>query len=297
MNAFMVWSQIERRKIIEYQPDIHNAEVSKSLGKRWKKLSQEEKRPFVEEAERLRRLHNLEYPDYKYKPRKRKRNHQPPPNLDHYDLITARREDPLRGAVNNWSHGVRMSNLANLKVISGMVESSRLRSRLTIDSKFKQEHLHKAEQFTSLNDFSEEDIKIGVGEGYNGQNPNLLFEDQESPLSFYDNNNQPCSFQDLSPEPVDANAANPATAAAIIDDLDNITDIFCANLNNSSSDSSDSYLDRGYVPNVSPFSGGFLNEVTNLSGLGSGYENGNGFTANQYNNSSQEQSSLGFLQF
>ncbi|EFX90214.1 hypothetical protein DAPPUDRAFT_39527, partial [Daphnia pulex] len=71
MNAFMVWSQIERRKICEIQPDMHNAEISKRLGKRWKTLSEEERQPYIAEAERLRQLHMQEYPDYKYRPRKK----------------------------------------------------------------------------------------------------------------------------------------------------------------------------------------------------------------------------------
>lgn len=72
----MVWSQIERRKICEQQPDMHNAEISKRLGKHWKTLSEEERQPFVEEAERLRVLHMQQYPDYKYRPRKKAKGSQ-----------------------------------------------------------------------------------------------------------------------------------------------------------------------------------------------------------------------------
>ncbi|ODM95560.1 putative transcription factor SOX-14, partial [Orchesella cincta] len=74
MNAFMVWSQIERRKICEKNPDIHNAEISKRLGRQWKLLSEEERKPYINEAERLRVLHSMEYPDYKYRPKKRSKN-------------------------------------------------------------------------------------------------------------------------------------------------------------------------------------------------------------------------------
>lgn len=71
MNPFMVWSQIERRKICEVTPDMHNAVISKSLGARWKALSESDKQPFIDEAERLRKLHSQEYPNYKYRPKKK----------------------------------------------------------------------------------------------------------------------------------------------------------------------------------------------------------------------------------
>lgn len=71
MNPFMVWSQIQRRIICEKTPDMHNAEISKSLGVKWKDLTEVQKQPFIEEAERLRKLHSLEYPGYKYCPKKK----------------------------------------------------------------------------------------------------------------------------------------------------------------------------------------------------------------------------------
>ena len=37
-------------------------------------MSEEERSPFIEEAERLRILHQKEYPDYKYRPKKRQRS-------------------------------------------------------------------------------------------------------------------------------------------------------------------------------------------------------------------------------
>ena len=72
MNAFMVFSHHERKKVICENPDIQNTQISKELGKRWRSLSESAREPFIQEAEKLRRYHEKQYPDYKYKPIKRK---------------------------------------------------------------------------------------------------------------------------------------------------------------------------------------------------------------------------------
>uniref|UniRef100_A0A8C4WR23 HMG box domain-containing protein n=1 Tax=Eptatretus burgeri TaxID=7764 RepID=A0A8C4WR23_EPTBU len=61
MNAFMVWSKGERRRLAQENPKMHNSEISKRLGAEWKLLSEVEKRPFIDE----------EHPDYKYRPRRK----------------------------------------------------------------------------------------------------------------------------------------------------------------------------------------------------------------------------------
>ena len=71
MNAFMVYARAARKELALQYPNLSYRKLSKILGQLWKMLDEKEKQPFIEEAERLRRKHRSEHPDYKYQPKKK----------------------------------------------------------------------------------------------------------------------------------------------------------------------------------------------------------------------------------
>ncbi|CAL4064220.1 unnamed protein product [Meganyctiphanes norvegica] len=143
MNAFMVWSQMERREIVKYIPDMHNAEISKQLGKRWKLLTDVQRQPYIQEAERLRLLHLKEYPDYKYRPKKKtkpEKNCNTVKSSSSLKAVEKGRVNKVKTRAATSFKNIKLSSATNKTVISTNVANlthSNLKLTLTIDKKFK----------------------------------------------------------------------------------------------------------------------------------------------------------------
>eukprot|EP00095_Tigriopus_kingsejongensis_P002029 maker-scaffold223_size251298-snap-gene-1.12 protein:Tk02029 transcript:maker-scaffold223_size251298-snap-gene-1.12-mRNA-1 annotation:"sry-related hmg box c protein" len=242
MNAFMVWSQIQRRKIIEIQPDIHNAEISKNLGKKWKKLTEEEKQPFVLEAERLRLLHMQEYPDYKYRPRKRNRTN-PSAIIQDPDQV-ARKEDPLRSHCSWNGHRIKYGAT---RVVDA---DNRLRVRLTIDSDFKSA-LKNTHQFVALQPGSPAQVPSSPSSSPSSPESHSLYEEPKfmqalpfglgvstsnpgspaSPLLYNEDQRYgPMASTPVKAEFTEIQALPMGYPPTTLDDLDGLTDLLPPNL-------------------------------------------------------------------
>ncbi|KAK3744876.1 hypothetical protein QZH41_003656 [Actinostola sp. cb2023] len=76
LNSFMVWAKEKRRMMNKKNPKMRNADISKILGEEWRKMAEKDKQPYVQQAVYLRRQHKIDYPNYRYRPR-RKNNQDP----------------------------------------------------------------------------------------------------------------------------------------------------------------------------------------------------------------------------
>jgi hypothetical protein len=72
LNAFMLWAKEQRNLMREKNADLHNALISKHLGKVWKELDKKVRDLYKAKADKLKLLHEKEFPGYKYQPRKNK---------------------------------------------------------------------------------------------------------------------------------------------------------------------------------------------------------------------------------
>ncbi|CAF0855285.1 unnamed protein product [Adineta steineri] len=74
MNAFLLWARGERKRVSSDGYGVSQTSLSKLLGETWRHMSVEEKQPFLDMAETLKRQHHIDHPDYKFKPKQRSTN-------------------------------------------------------------------------------------------------------------------------------------------------------------------------------------------------------------------------------
>ncbi|KAF0992299.1 hypothetical protein HZS_2513, partial [Henneguya salminicola] len=118
MNAFMVWSQSERKTIANEYPKMHNSDISKILGTRWKELSSEQKKPFIKMAKQLQHKHNVEHPNYKYKPRRKVKRNAKHIQLPQFPVNTAV-TNQIEKYLNGFNNSFENNSFATLRRFNG----------------------------------------------------------------------------------------------------------------------------------------------------------------------------------
>ncbi|KAI7795861.1 putative transcription factor SOX-30 [Triplophysa rosa] len=79
MNAFMVWSKMQRPIFYKANPNADMTQISVLLGLEWKKLSEDQKKPYYDEAHRIQAQHRQMYPEWVFQPRKKSHGPGKPP--------------------------------------------------------------------------------------------------------------------------------------------------------------------------------------------------------------------------
>ena len=146
MNAFMVFSHYERRRVLTEQPDVANTALSRELGRRWNNLSAAEREPFVAEAERLKDLHNKEYPGYKYRPAKKRpraaRQNQSPKTSSEAGVLSPVSSTSVASAAIQQPKVVGVGSMSRFSISQGQrgvlksINPNRLHHRFTINRKY-----------------------------------------------------------------------------------------------------------------------------------------------------------------
>ncbi|KAM7535127.1 hypothetical protein Aperf_G00000098156 [Anoplocephala perfoliata] len=71
LNSFMIFAQHIRRNVLAIFDTASSSNVSRLLGEAWNSIPKEVRAAYDEEAARLSKIHNIEFPTYKYQPKPR----------------------------------------------------------------------------------------------------------------------------------------------------------------------------------------------------------------------------------
>merc|ERR1711997_1362538 len=143
-----------------------------------KLLPEEARQPYIEEAERLRILHQTEYPDYKYKPRKKPKGQTSPlPSSMISHQQQQHQQTPVHHPATTNHHTTtnvlstmrslneKSRNLSKAKINTSKLltplDPNKLKLKLTIDSKFKETVHHANKTTTDLTATSKSPPRLG----------------------------------------------------------------------------------------------------------------------------------------
>ncbi|KAH3788990.1 hypothetical protein DPMN_167156 [Dreissena polymorpha] len=79
MNAFMVWAREYRGRLAAAMPRATNSEISITLGRVWASMPPHEKQAYYDIAEKIKRKHRQDFPNWVYKPSFQRREEVPMP--------------------------------------------------------------------------------------------------------------------------------------------------------------------------------------------------------------------------
>ncbi|KAI9143305.1 hypothetical protein BKA69DRAFT_172110 [Paraphysoderma sedebokerense] len=82
MNAFIIYRREKQRLLLNNYSGISNNDISKIVAEMWKNEPEEVKSYFKQIANKVKEEHKKRYPDYKYQPRKNKKNLKPNAGMD-----------------------------------------------------------------------------------------------------------------------------------------------------------------------------------------------------------------------
>ena len=78
LNKFMLFAKAERPKLKAAHPDKTAIQINKELGVRWKALSPAQQEKYKQEADDVKKLHRIQYPNPNYPPKKRRLSKKKP---------------------------------------------------------------------------------------------------------------------------------------------------------------------------------------------------------------------------
>ncbi|KAI9251953.1 hypothetical protein BY458DRAFT_493520 [Sporodiniella umbellata] len=96
LNCFLLYRIQKQKDIVAQCPGANHRDISKIIAKWWKEATEEEKRPFREQARLEKSEHAKRYPGYRYAPKKKETRKRAYVRKNNHHVFTSRSEENNR---------------------------------------------------------------------------------------------------------------------------------------------------------------------------------------------------------